>query len=767
MYLGVTLNTLATIVLELSLTRIFSVVFYYHFAFLAISISLFGLGAGGIFSYAFQGRPERLFHKLGVLSAINSGAVIFTLAYVLTRKGSLETGQLTLVYLVTAIPFFLAGAVISTAIAETVERVDRVYFFDLAGAAAGCLLLVPLLNYLGGPNTVIGASVLFAASSAIWFTAAGSMRGRVVAVAIALGLVGLIVLNSKQSIIDVKYAKGEHLREEFFVKWNSFSRVALAGDERTGETAIHIDAGASSPIASVDFEHVSEEQKATLLRGGAGVPFLLRPAPKTLVIGPGGGWDVARALAAGSHDVIGVEVNPIIADTIMREQFAYLSSGLYKRSEVRIVVGDGRSFLRRSDEQFHLLKVSDLSSWDSSAAGALALSETNLYTTEAFTDYLSCLTPNGVMTFSHWTHEPPRESLRLVALGIQALAEMGDFDPWRHIAVIREDQRGHAMDTVLVGRAPFTESDLAQIASLAAAAGVEVAYLPGDEAENPYAELLRSETPWNYLDGYPHNVLPVDDNRPYFFYTASVEDIVGFLRQGPNAEGLNRAVPMLFRLLSVSLLATAIVLAFPPLFLQARLPGKAGVARYLWYFFFIGMGYILIQVSLIQRFVLFLEHPTYALTVIIFSLLVSSSLGSFFSPRLIGPSERGLTGALATIALLVALLAVLLPPMTTGGAGWPLGLKIVLTVVLIAPAGFVMGTAFPAGMARLRNRHRASVRWAWALNAAASVLGSATAIFLAVHLGLRETLLIGGVMYLCALIALGNPAPAPKPAPEG
>jgi spermidine synthase len=756
-YLGVALTALATILLELSLTRIFSVVFYYHFAFLAISIALFGLGAGGLFSYLFKGRSQRLFHQLGILAAFNSGAVILTLVYVLTRQGELDGGTLALVYLASALPFFLAGTVIATAIAETVERVDRVYFFDLVGAAAGCLFLVPLLNLLGGPNTVIGAAILFAAASAIWFTLAGSLLGRVVVVAIALGLVALIVLNIKQSIIDVRYAKGERLQEEHFVKWNSFSRIALATDGQGGETSIHIDADASSAIASLNVDDLDELERRELLSAASALPFVLRSAPRTLVIGSGGGWDVARALVAGSTDVTGVEINPIIANTIMRERFASISGGLYLRPEVRIVVGDGRSFIRRSDEQFDLLKVPVLSTWESAEAGALALSETSLYTAEAFADYLSHLTPRGIMAFTHWSFDPPRESLRLVALATKALGDIGETAQYRHIAVVRQQSGGHAIDTVLVSRSAFAQADLSRIQAAADSGNIEIGYLPGVLGDNPFAAYLLDPNPEEYLDSYPFNVLPVDDNRPFFFYTAQVSDLIGFLRNGADDTSVNRAVPMLIRLVGVSLLATAIVLTLPPIFLQSRLPKDRRVTRFLWYFVFIGVGYTVIQVALIQKFVLFLEHPTYALTVIIFSLLVSSSLGSFYSRRLVGDSDRSLVGALAAIALLVALLAVLLPPLTTNGAGWPLPLKVILTVLLIAPAGFVMGIAFPAGLARLRSKHPPSIRWAWSLNAAASVLGSASAVFLAIHLGLRETLLVGGVMYLCALFTVGKP----------
>jgi hypothetical protein len=265
---------------------------------------------------------------------------------------------------------------------------------------------------------------------------------------------------------------------------------------------------------------------------------------------------------------------------------------------------------------------------------------------------------------------------------------------------------------------------------------------------------LTSPDPQAFWNNYPFDVSPVDDDRPFFFYTVQPRDLWDFLKQPSRAADytINRALPLLFELLGVSILATIIVLALPPLLLGARLPAEKGMRSFLLYFLFIGAGYILIQVALIQKFVLFLGHPTYALTVVIFSMLVSSGLGSYFSRRLIGASGEGrLAAALVAVAVTVSALAWFAAPISEFGVGWPLPLKVAVTVGLVAPAGFLMGMPFPIGLARLESRFPRAVRWAWALNAAASVLGSATAIFLAVYIGLRATVLIGATLYLGAL----------------
>jgi hypothetical protein len=761
LYAGVGLTTLGTLLLELALTRIFSVVFYYHFAFLAISIALFGLGAGGVFSYVVAGWKRPFFAKLGAVAAFNAALALAALVVVLELRGEMGYATLALVYFTSALPFFAAGATISLVIAETIERVDRVYFADLAGAAAGCLLLIPLLDTLGGPNTVIAAALIYALSALVWFSMAASRRGLGAAGVLAGAIAALLVVNSFVPLIGVKYAKGKELAGERFVRWNSFSRVALSREKGTGMPNIVIDADAATGIPGFDFARLSDKDRGDLLYQGPGLVYVLRPGAKALVIGAGGGWDLARGLASGCRDITGVEINPIIATTIMRERFPDLSRRLYFRPEVRIRVEDGRSFVRRTDERYGVIQMTLVDTWASTAAGAFALSENNLYTSDAFYEYFSHLEPDGVLVFTRWGLDPPRESLRLISLARAALARLGETDLARHVIVVREGGAAAlaswgATDTVLFGRSVFTPSDIARLRAAQPHGHFHFLYLPDETIPNAFTGLVRSPDPAAFERAYRYDVSAVDDNRPFFFYAVQPRDVWNFLKNASRLSAdynVNRAVPLLFGLLIVSALATGIVLGLPRLLLGSRLPSGRGIQRFLWYFIFLGAGYILIQVALVQKFVLFLGHPTYALTVIIFSMLVSSGLGSYFSGG-IARSDARLKAVLAAIALLVAALAVSVSPVLAAGVGLPIAVKFAISVLLIAPAGFLMGVPFPSGLRRLEAMHKPSVRWAWSLNAAASVLGSVAAIVLAIYLGLRETLLTGGGMYLCALVVL-------------
>jgi hypothetical protein len=306
----------------------------------------------------------------------------------------------------------------------------------------------------------------------------------------------------------------------------------------------------------------------------------------------------------------------------------------------------------------------------------------------------------------------------------------------------------------MFSRKPFSDADVARAREALEQAHMSAVYLPGDGPANQFGQLLLAPDPSAYQRNYQFDITPVDDNRPFFFYTVQPRDLAQFILStgGKSADQkVNIAVPKLFSAMTVSVIAVAVILLLPPLVLGTRLPADGAARGFLFYFLAIGAGYILIEVALIQKFVLFLGHPTYALTVVIFSMLVSSGAGSFLSRKIVRDQPGRLMAALAIAAALVCILAAIVQPVLSAGVGLPLPVKILATVAMIAPAGFVMGLPFPTGLRMLERAHQASVRWAWSLNAAASVLGSVGALVLALYLGLVATLLIGGGLYLVAL----------------
>jgi hypothetical protein len=615
-----------------------------------------------------------------------------------------------------------------------------------------------MLNAFGGPNTMICVAVLYAVAAGVWFSIAGNNRMRAVAALCGLVLTGLLIGNLRQPLIDVHYAKGAKLPTEFFSRWNGISRIAVTPEPGSNRLSIVIDGDAATGIPEFEFDKLSEQDKKDLLNQGPGLPYQLRPAAKTLIIGPGGGWDVSRALASGSKDITGVEINPIIVKDVMRGRFADRSKRIYFRPELRIEIEDGRSFVRRSPEKYQVLQATLVDTWASTAAGAFSLSENNLYTSDAFYDYLSHLTDDGMLTFTRWGFEPPRESLRLLSLAIVALEKLGEKDFARHVIIGREGSRQDLLgwgsrDTVLISRRPFSDADVSRAKEAMGLARMELIYAPGDGAKNPFGQLLTTNDRQSFANNYQWDISPVDDDQPFFFYTVQPRDLMNFLSSAvqENADyKINRAVPLLFGLLGISLVATVVTLLLPPLLLGHRLPSEPGVRTFLLYFVCLGAGYILIQISLIQKMVLFLGHPTYALTVIVFSMLLASGLGSYFSEQWLGRARKPHMLYVAVFLLAMALGKVA-PMVSKAGAAWPLGVKMLICMLMVGPLAFLMGMPFPNGLRVLERWHKPSVRWAWSLNAASSVLGSAAAIFCAVYVGLYNTLLLGGMLYLVAL----------------
>src|SRR5262249_4694375 len=385
---AVGLCSFATLLLELAMTRLFSVVLFYHFAFLCISIALLGLGAGGVFAYIFRDWLLRWHvRRLGAVMAAGCAVVILDgLQIVLHLQVHLvlsarDFRALTILYLSSAVPFFLIGLIFSVVFARHAKRISRLYGADLTGGALACLATVPLLNMLGAPNAILAAAAVLAIASIIW---ASQSQPRWIGVTLAFVLIALIVVNSIHPLIDIVYAKGKKQIGVEYARWNAISRVEVDRNP-DGSRYVVIDADASTAIMSVDPYHLrSEGWEAALMATPASLPNMLRPHGEYAIIGPGGGVDVLRAVANGSPRVTGIEINPIIVNDVMRGRYAEFAHHLYEIPEVEIQVSDGRSSIRSSRDRYDVIQMTLVDTWASTAAGAFALSENNLYTIEAF-----------------------------------------------------------------------------------------------------------------------------------------------------------------------------------------------------------------------------------------------------------------------------------------------------------------------------------------------------------------------------------------------
>jgi len=760
----------SALLLELSLTRLFSVVLFYHFAFLAVSLALLGLGAGGVFAHLRHQRlaaipTERLCSPLSLVNAI---AVLIGLMIVLRLPVSLilsvgNLARLTAIYVICAIPFFMTGIIFSTAFARNAEQIGKLYAADLAGGAMACLLLVPALDLLGAPSAVILSALVMLLAAWFW------TPGRKWIGFLALGVAVLMVVNVRTGWIDVIYAKGHRLSKPEYARWNAISRIQVDSssvpddieqvDNRAPVKAIAIDADANTFVMSANPHAWSADYEKTLMSRAPSVVNVLRPHGKFAIIGPGGGVDVLRAVANGSPSVTGIEINPIIADDLMRSRFADYSHNLYSIPEVQIHVRDGRSFIRGSRDSYDVVQMTLVDTWASTAAGAFALSENNLYTKEAFREYFEHLNPDGMLAVTRWEFRQPREALRVVSEAMAALREQGVTDFRRHLVVVSDGElnRDGRPVTVLVKRSEFTREEEEKIqAHLQSHPNLVPIYLPTEnEAElqragsREFHALIAGGDPAAFSAGYEFNVAPVTDNQPFFFFTLKLSNIFHPARAGKGMDWkVNMGVLVLFALLAISALAVLGFLIVP----LALAGGARDIEKLpLLYFVAIGLGYILIEMVLIQRFVLFLGHPTYAITVVVFLMLLASGLGSLTSQSWMKTESRWKAVIIAIVAVSSAYCFVL-PFLLTPLVGLVTAAKLMLSAVLIGPLAFLMGMPFPTGLRALARMPGGSVEWAWALNAAASVLGSTLAIVIALQFGLTAVLVTAAAIYAVSAV---------------
>src|SRR5262252_5289607 len=576
--IGIALNSFSALLLELALTRLFSVVLFYHFAFLAISVALLGLGAGGVVAYLGRNWLARFSTRAlaATLCTINAGAIVVALEVVLHVPVSLELSRwnflrLTSLYLASAIPFFFAGLIFSVVFARETHHVTRLYGADLLGGAVACMAVVPLLNWIGGPNAVLFAALAAAAAAVVWSARSSPLVSRWKVPWIACVTLGaLIAANHSGRWIDVIYAKGMFRDRSWveFAKWNAISRVEV--DNQGGAKAVVIDADASTYIMNTDPHNWGPEWKKNLMSAPPALANVLRPRGEYAIIGPGGGVDVLRALANGSPNITGIEINPIIANTVMRERYADFAHHLYDRPEVHLQVTDGRSFIRNSWDQYDVVQMTLVDTWASTAAGAFALSENSLYTSDAFREHFQHLKADGIVAITRWEFRQPREAMRVVSVAMEALHRLGVKDTSRNFIVVSEGQlnKDGIPVVVLAKKSAFSANEeAAVIEHLEHYEKLQPLYLPSAPGDNPFSLLIAGNDPWAFADSYPYNVAPVNDNAPFFFFTLKTRQAFGDegLRQGIDWK-VNLGVLVLGMVLVISLCAVLVFLVVPMLF---------------------------------------------------------------------------------------------------------------------------------------------------------------------------------------------------------
>jgi hypothetical protein len=645
---------------------------------------------------------------------------------------------LALVCVLAAVPFCVAGAIVALAVRRYARWIGRVYAFDLAGAALGALVTVPLLWVASGTTLLVGLALLPAAAALLF-----GGGGRLVPAAAAVAAVA-VVLAGTTALYDLPPHTTAQDDEPVAEKWTPLSRVlgyAPPGD---------------APIAPVFYDRIYAPVPVRspgeplpdwrdLSLGPQSVGYELAGGDRTLVIGGGGGRDIENALSAGQRRVDVVELNRAIRDVVDGD-LARWSGRPYSLPGVSVEIGDGRSKLAARDTRYDVIHIGFTDTLSASSAAGFALSEANLYTREAYEEYFDHLAPRGILTVSRLRRLVGDEALRATVLALAALEREGVADPERNVVVLLgNDIFNEQFGTVLARRESWSEAELARIRTLADQRGAGVAFAPGGPYRLEWAQLARAPDWRAFCEGYRLDVCPPTDDRPFFFNMTRLGD----LAKGQPAGYFYGTDPLRVLGLTLALLLGLCAIAFGlPLRLVPR--AQRPPLRALGFFAAIGLGFLMLEIALIQRLVLFLGFPTYALSVVLFSLLLFTGLGSLLSDRP-GDQRRRLVRALAIACGLLAALAFLLSPLLHALIELPFAARVAITVVLLAPAGLTLGMAMPLGLRAIEASHPGAVPWAWAVNGVASVLASVLAVAVAITWGFTVVTLLALACYLAAL----------------
>jgi hypothetical protein len=750
LFAGIFLIALSGLVLEVSITRIFSAAIWYHFAFVAVSVALVGLGASGlVVQYRVNKLKGKWAENLTIYSAWGITVFIPITLFVMHALAS-QVIYLPLFMILFSVPFFLVGIIISAAFNAFASVAGRLYAADLIGASAGALLVVLFLVLTGGEGATLIVGLISAIGGAIFSRIAKNPKKTVMSLIFIAFAISLIFLNHVTQIFaiptdptaqkDLPIYLREHPGSKIVkTEWNSFSRIDVVEGGTGGEglvAKVFIDGGAGTNIISWDGNIESRQELSSWMQY---LPFKMMQDPKVLVIGSGGGRDVVASLVSGSKDITSVEINPIIYETV--KSYGDRAGNVYSHEYVRSYVDEGRSFITRSSEKYDIIYVPFVDTWASVSSGGLSVSENFLYTLEGFQQYYDHLTERGKIVTVRWLIDAPR----FITTYAKLLEQNGipEDQLHRHLIMVTSDSYTHdpSVTMVIFSKSPFTDEEISFLSQSFSQYNYKPILVPGQVMREPYSALLRGEVNLDqFYDMFKTKVYPVTDDNPYFL---SFE------------KPLPRAVEVL---LYASIGIVVIFLLVPFAWIRRRREkeidaekSEIGIATMIPYFAALGVGFILIELALLQKLILLMGNPTMTFALLLFTLLMSSGAGSLLSSRIAKSNMKNLVFVIGGIAGLGILYVLFLPPIIYSTIAQPFEVKAAVSIAILAPIGFLMGMPLPTGM-RLIKVHRPDyIPWMWAVNGAFSVLGAVLAIALGILYGSSLAMVLGILIYLIAL----------------
>jgi spermidine synthase len=775
---------------EVLLTRLFSIVLWHHFAYMIISAAMLGYGASGTALALLKEKIAPHFDAV-YITAVTGTAFLMPGAFLLAQQvpynplellwDKTQPAKLLVIYLLMMLPFFCGGLSIGLIWWRFGREAGRIYAFDILGAGAGSLGVIGIL-FLVPPQRFLILLTAFALLAAAIAIIELRMKQRwLMAVFIGLALVVAVLpfegwlkvqASPYKDLSQTLRIAGAHVVDEQSSPLGQITVVENtripfrhapgmslnSADEPVPQLGIFVDGDGPSVLTRFDGNLAP---LAYLDQLTSALPYHVLETshmrPHVLVLGAGAGSDVLQALYHNASAIDAVELDRNVID-LVRKRFHEFAGDLYTRPDVHVHEAEARGFANSIDKRFDLIQVALLDSFGVASAGLYGLSESYLYTVEGIQTYLSRLEPGGVLAITRWLSLPPRDTLKLFATAVAALEGEGVTDPAQRLVMIR----GWKTVTLLVKNSDFTSAEIEAARRFSSERSFDMAYYPGMRADEvnhynlldkPYfyegAEALLSAQHQSFIDRYKFYIEPATDDRPYFFrffkWSAAAELFA--LRKQGGMPLLDWSYPLLAATLVQAFIASILLILVPLAVSRVRRSFPSG--RIAFYFLAIGLAFMFMEIAFIQKFVLFLSHPLYAIAVVLCAFLVFAAAGAWLTGRWQESAIRSkhLGFAVAGIAALSLLYLALLPDLFRLLIHLPDTAKIAISVALIAPLALCMGIPFPTGMARLAVTASDTIPWAWAINGFASVIGAVLATLLAIHLGFAAVILLAVLIY--------------------
>ncbi|MCX7719600.1 MAG: hypothetical protein N2111_14520 [Candidatus Sumerlaeaceae bacterium] len=765
------------LMLEILLTRICALRLFFHFGFLVISNCLLAIGASGTVAFLLQ---ERLrprareavfgFTALYIVSVVLTYLFLisFRIRYDLNFSNRADVLRFTLFNLVAAVPLFFGGMVVSLLLTFFREHVNKVYAADLLGAGLACLLC-PLFLWLFGAGGCVVIITLLGVVAAMSAAPPRAARRTALATGIVL-LVGGAFLAPRldkllpvpgKNRLDFTDRMSQDIALPEYSQWSANSRVDLIPWKHEPWIFQRGTAALNMPLP---------EQKYILQDGSAGtfilnfsarpdlLPVLkrtsyacavqLKEKPRVFIIGLGGGLDAWGAYISDASRIRAVELNRQIVG-IHRNILPEWSRLLLEAPHVEFLVEEGRAALIRERDTYDVIQMSGIDTWTALTSGAYILAENYLYTREAVVTMYRRLAPDGMIQISRFAAD--MEALRVVSNVFAALESLGVGNIPASLALIKTPDN---IMTTIVRKGPFTPEEISRLEAYAADSGLETIYLPGKPGDNIVSKFILAQDRAAFIREFPRDISPTTDDKPYFFNFTKWRNPLAARQHLWEPASASQGNPLfILSQLAFSAVLAALLIVLPLAIFRRRGARGAHAGRFFVYFAGLGAGFILIEIAVMQKFVLFLGHPLYSLTVTLFAMLVFTGLGSYLS--------EGWFGWLRTrpwvipLAIAGGVFSVLLSPVVVEPLiGLPLWGRVLVAGVWLALLSLPLGVPFAYGV-RLLNYHNPSfVPWAWAVNGCLSVIGSILTVVLSMNFGFNAVLIFAVGIYAVAFWAV-------------